>query len=442
MSEISIPKENPTQTTIGKGTFSQIDPISTINFNQSAKKQIETNKHQSQKLSNPVQSLVVKSQFIFVFLYIIVGGCDTIIYKYQNTTVVDGIYFHHPFIQTFIMELANTLPLYYVVYKKLTNQSIIQIDHNKMNMKSKDYLWILLPSLCDLTGATLQYFALLFLDSSIYQMMRSGSIIFTALFSKIIFRKIFLKYRYLGLLCIIIGLVLVGLSHFFFVSSSDSSSIKMQLISIGLLAICMVLYGCYYTSEEYIYSKYNIHPCQLLGIEALNKNNQLVCMEFPNGVGCVKVGEKYYFENFTQYINGVLQNSWLLTFVVLGVLSKLVFNLSGVFTTKHFGSLTRSVAGTLGTLVTWIIGLLVTNMGARNWESLDYKTCLMISSGYIFLFIGNLIYNGIIKVPYFKREADIINQIRTQQISIQVRSSDNKKAVIQINPSQQINLPA
>ncbi|EAR92191.2 nucleotide-sugar transporter (macronuclear) [Tetrahymena thermophila SB210] len=456
MSETNIPQPNPSQTTIGRGTFSMIDPISVVNFPESPtkliKKRIEVQIQPVQQPSKPTQSPLVWSQLIFVLLYIIVGGCDTVIYKYQNTTIVNGINFHHPFIQTFIMELANTLPLYYILYKKLKKQNIMQIDDNKKNMTSiKDYLWILLPSLCDLTGATLQYFALLFLDSSIYQMMRSGSIIFTALFSKLIFRKIFLKYRYLGLLCTIIGLILVGLSPFLFVGPSESSSLSMQFISIGLLAICMVLYGCYYTSEEYIYSKYNIHPCQLLGTEALY--GCIIYMtillpifcnvecNFPNGVGCVKVGDKFYFENISLYINGVLQNYWLLTFVILGVLSKFIFNLSGVFTTKFFGSLTRSVAGALGTLVTWIIGLLVTATGARKWESLDYKTCLMMSAGYIFLFAGNLIYNGIIKVPYFKRESDIQALKKQQLTSIQVGSTDTLKIEIQETPFSVVSLP-
>ncbi|KAL4479576.1 hypothetical protein ABPG72_018562 [Tetrahymena utriculariae] len=456
MSETNIPKLNPSQTTIGRGTLSTIEPISIFNFKDSPKKlikkRIPNQIQQVQQSTKPVQSPLIWSQLIFVFSYIIVGGSDTVIYKYQNTTIVNGIHFHHPFIQTFIMELANTLPLYYILYKKLTKQNIMQIDLNKKNMTSiKDYLWILLPSLCDLTGATLQYFALLFLDSSIYQMMRSGSIIFTALFSKIIFQKIFLKYRYLGLLFTIIGLVLVGLSPFLFVGPSETSSLTMQFISIGLLAICMVLYGCYYTSEEYIYSKYNIHPCQLLGTEALfgciiysTILLPIFCniqCNFPNGVGCVKVGDDFYFENIIQYIDGILQNGWLLTFVILGVFSKFIFNLSGVFTTKYFGSLTRSVAGALGTLVTWIIGLLVTATGARNWESLDYKTCLMMSAGYVFLFAGNLIYNGIIKIPYLQRESDIAAQKKQQLVSIQVGSTDTLKIQIQDTPFSVVSLP-
>lgn len=42
------------------------------------------------------------------------------------------------------------------------------------------------------------------------------------------------------------------------------------------------------------------------------------------------------------------------------MISKCIYNLSGVMTTKHFGSLTRSVAGSLRTMIAWSIGLIVT----------------------------------------------------------------------------------
>lgn len=161
---------------------------------------------------------------------------------------------------------AMSLPLIWIYYKKLTKSNFYHIDHNKKNLTTfTDYLLILVPCLCDLFGSTLQFFSLLFIDSSIYMMIRGGSIIFTALFSKIFFKKIFLKYRYLGIFGTIIGLILVGLSTFLFIGSTNDNDLDMQYLSLGLLIICMALNGGHYASEEYIYSKYNIHPCELLG---------------------------------------------------------------------------------------------------------------------------------------------------------------------------------
>lgn len=81
--------------------------------------------------------------------------------------------------------------------------------------------------------------------------------------------------------------------------------------------------------------------------------------------------------------------------------------MNGVTTTRYFSGLTRSVAGSLRTLITWIIGLAVTAAAARNWESLEYRTNIFKSAGYIFLFLGNLVYNGAFKIPFFDREVDV-----------------------------------
>lgn len=67
------------------------------------------------------------------------------------------------------MFAAMSLPLFWVIYKKLTKTHVYDIDHNKKNFTTaKDYLLILIPCLCDLIGSTLQFFSLIFIDSSIY----------------------------------------------------------------------------------------------------------------------------------------------------------------------------------------------------------------------------------------------------------------------------------
>ncbi|KAL4476239.1 hypothetical protein ABPG74_009972 [Tetrahymena malaccensis] len=417
------------------------DKCTVIVFDCPKSKQEQTQQaSQASKTTLTVAATLSCVKIFHVISYVILGGLDTIIYKYQNTTIVDGKKFQHPFIQTFIMEFAMSLPLIWVVYQKFKKQLYVNVDPSKKMMTTwRDYLWILVPSLCDLIGSTLQFFSLLFIDSSIYQMMRGGSIIFTALFSKILFKKIFLKYKYLGLLLSIIGLVLVGLSPFLFIGSSNSANLNMQYVSIGLLVICMALNGGHYTSEEYIYSKYNIHPCELLGTQAfygaviyMTILLPIFCnveCNFPNGVGCVKVGDTYYFDNLSQYFSEVTSNGWLLAFVFFGIASKCIYNLNGIFTTKYFSSLTRSIAGALRTLVTWMVGLIVTAIGARQWESLEYRTCLLMTGGYIFLFAGNLIYNGVIKVPYFKREADIAVENKQQTLKVIQVESDNLKKI-------------
>lgn len=121
-----------------------------------------------------------------------------------------------------MMFFGMSLPMIWVIYKKQRKTYDLEKDPSKKVLTTiKDYSLVLIPSMCDLIVSTLQFFSLLFVDSSIFQMMRGGSIIFTAIFSKWFFSKNFMPYKYLGLFLVIIGLVLVGLSNFLFVSSDS-----------------------------------------------------------------------------------------------------------------------------------------------------------------------------------------------------------------------------
>ncbi len=52
-------------------------------------------------------------------------------------------------------------------------------------------------------------------------MMRGGSMIFTALFSKILLNKVLYREHYIGILVTFLGLMIVGLANFIFGSKSS-----------------------------------------------------------------------------------------------------------------------------------------------------------------------------------------------------------------------------
>lgn len=77
----------------------------------------------------------------------------------------------------------------------------------------------------DLCGSTIMFISLLYVDVSVYQMMRGGGILFTALYSRIFFNLKLKKFHYVGMVMIIIGLIFIGLANFIFqhtVGDSDN----------------------------------------------------------------------------------------------------------------------------------------------------------------------------------------------------------------------------
>ena len=111
------------------------------------------------------------------------------------------------------------------------------------------------PHIFGITGAldicttTLMYAALILVDASIYQMMRGGIPVVTAIFGRIFLKNKIYKHHVLGLSTIFIGIVLVGCASIFF--SSEDATIDMKaLIGIILLMISFITCSVQFILEE------------------------------------------------------------------------------------------------------------------------------------------------------------------------------------------------
>jgi drug/metabolite transporter (DMT)-like permease len=83
----------------------------------------------------------------------------------------------------------------------------------------------MIPSIMDFTSSSMQYFALNFIPGSIYQMLKGGSLITTALFSYLLMRTKLKRNHISGCILAFIGVFIVGASSLIFKSASSAYSI-------------------------------------------------------------------------------------------------------------------------------------------------------------------------------------------------------------------------
>ena len=84
-------------------------------------------------------------------------------------------------------------------------------------------LYIAIPAFCDYLTSTMQYIALNFISGSVWQMLRGGVIVTTAIFSKFFLKMVPRRNHYFGCLFDIIGIAIVGVSSVVFAEHSDDS---------------------------------------------------------------------------------------------------------------------------------------------------------------------------------------------------------------------------
>jgi len=149
--------------------------------------------------------------------------------------------------------------------------------------------------------------ALTQLSPSIYQMIRGGVILVTALFSVLFLKKTLHSHHYLGCVGVVVGIGLVGASNFIFPATDSSSENKPWALI--LLVVSLLFNGVLFVSEEKIFQIYHMDSLEVVGTEgcwglflyaiALPILSVLHCT-LPGGV-CVEYKGEVTFESPALY---------------------------------------------------------------------------------------------------------------------------------------------
>jgi drug/metabolite transporter (DMT)-like permease len=162
--------------------------------------------------------------------------------------------FYHPYMQAFTMVLGELfcLAIYYSdlqKYKKPLEEG--KTKHN--------FLHFLVPGVINISLSVMQYIALNFISGSTFKLLQGGSIITTAIFSKILINMVLKSYHLIGCLLTVIGVTIVGMSDIVFGTHSNDKAVELQIIGITCLIISMVLQGYNYSYEQRLMQRHSIH---------------------------------------------------------------------------------------------------------------------------------------------------------------------------------------
>jgi drug/metabolite transporter (DMT)-like permease len=354
--------------------------------------------------------------YILMLILIISGSINTITNKIQNHSKSLNIVFFHIWFLTFLMFIAEitSLIIYYIFYDKKEQKSnnnrennnniennIIE-EENKQLKPIKLYL-LCIPPIFDLTGTSLMTFGLTMVSGSVYQMLRGSLIIFTFILSLYYLKNKHNCIHYMGVIFIIIGLFLVGLSAYF---NKNEYNSKNSFLGIFLIIFSNIFVAIQYIYEENIVKNYNCHPFKLVGFEGffgiiyssilififyfINCNN--FSQNFKENF-CSFDGENWRVENIFFAFKQLKNNVSLLLITILYVFSIAIYNISGISVSKFTTSTTRAVVDVIRTIIIWMFFMLPFNK-----EEIREKFNVLQLFGFILLIIGNIIYNEIFNV--------------------------------------------
>ena len=345
----------------------------------------------------------------------VTGSLNTLFGKWADRQVVQGNPdqephpFNHPFFQACAMFLGEMLCgatfAIMLLVRKIRGQEIYTaFGSMKLSLRHLGSSWLVFfpPAMCDVTGTSIMFMGLNYTTASSFQMLRGAVIIFTALLSVAFLHRHITNQMWTGIGVVLVGLIIVGLSDFFF----NPTDLNLNSVITGdeLIIMAQIVAAVQMVYEERFVTKLDVNPLLAVGLEGLFGFTVLSLLMIP--MYYIDVGSSQFSGSpsppfrLEDAIDAFYQigNSIQVAIALIGlVLSIAFFNWSGISVTKELSATTRMVIDSCRTLVIWAASL------ALGWQDFEWLQII----GFIILTIGIFVYNGIVSPKIWERCSNV-----------------------------------
>jgi hypothetical protein len=281
----------------------------------------------------------------------------------------------------------------------LTDRASSKRPHLRM------YFAVAAPAICDLLGTGLMNTGLLYIEASVWQMLRGSMVLFSSLFCAFILHRPHFAFMWWSVLIIMIGLTVVGLAAVLSTGVGKAGSTQGEVAVAILLTVgSQAIAASQIVVEEFLMHDMTAPPVLVVGIEGLwgLLITSLVVLPIVQFTGGAE-GNGIHEDSMDTF--AMLRNTpWLIGIVVLYCIVILAYNVTGMFVTNITTAVVRTILEGLRTLCIWFVELVLYYALDENptigeaWSAFSF----MQLSGFLLLFIGMLLYNKILIVPFFK----------------------------------------
>ncbi|OHT00594.1 Integral membrane protein [Tritrichomonas foetus] len=269
-----------------------------------------------------------------------------------------------------------------------------------------------IPSAFDLFASTLMTFGLIYINVSVFQMLRGSMVIFSVLFSIIFLRRKIKGYEWFGVALTVIALVMIGTAGIFIPPYGNDAESgedgqgrttgEKVMGSLLVIASQCVQAGQIVT-EEFILSDVNLPALEVVGWEGIWGMLMMIFIAFPFALICP--GDKpspfgKSLENFMDSFIQLFTSGGIALTCGLFLIAVLFYNIFGMLVTSHSSAVFRTILEAARTLLIWVVMLICAAAGSPFGEVWCSWSWLELA-GFIILVCSSFIYSGAWKLPFF-----------------------------------------
>ncbi|XP_027050889.1 solute carrier family 35 member F6-like isoform X2 [Pocillopora damicornis] len=362
------------------------------------------------------------TQILLAIGMLISGSINTLSKKAQNDCTAKGLEdehgnevhkFDHPWFQTGLMFIGETMCLIGLCIhrrrerRKLT-QNLLNVNRDQSNEGScvemaqqpRVFQWIFaFPTVCDLFGTTLGGIGLLYVNASVWQMLRGSIIIFTGVLSKIFLKRKLWPIHWIGMIVTMLGLVLVGLSSVLR-DNHQGASQGQVVFGIVLILAGQSVSATQMIVEELFLKKKNFHPLQVVGMEGFFGVIFMAIIVLPVLYYIPGEQNHHSYENSLDALLMIKNNAKLLIMSVIYICSISFYNFFGLSVTKSLTAVHRTLIDACRTIVVWLVDLFIHYVFDESFgEAWDKRYGIFQVDGFLFLMLGTALYNELLIIP-------------------------------------------
>lgn len=242
-----------------------------------------------------------------------------------------------------------------------------------------------IPAICDLTATSIMNYGLILTAASVYQMLRSAMVVFTAIFSVIFLRRRLQLNHFVGLALIVVGTGCVGAASMIWKKDENGDdSPSNPVLGDILIVVAQVIVAVQWVLEEKLLSKLNFQPVRAVGAEGLwgllAVSGLLFIFYWIPGKDAGS------FENAIDAFKQIRNSPTILVATVISIFSIALLNLCAMTITSRLSATHRGTIDACRTVCVWVVSLLA------GWE----KFLVLQAVGFIILVFGTFLYNKVL----------------------------------------------
>ena len=276
-------------------------------------------------------------------------------------------------------------------------------DPTNMSLPARTYWVLALLSMFDLTATALCAIGLLYLDISVYQLLRGSCIIFVALLRQYGLKQHLFRFQWIGVLYNVLSVVLVGTAalrnatatSFHGKTEEDKETTQDVLFGVAFMLTGTLVQAMQFALEEKImvHDEVKVPPLMLFGMEGVWGVIFSLFLLYPIGYALPGQDNGHY-EDFFNTMAMLWNTPSLQLVVAFYMLSIFGYNLFAVLVTFSLSSIWHSILDNFRPMTVWGVDLILYGSTGGSFGEAWTSSSWIELTGLGVLLYGTAIFNA------------------------------------------------